>query len=122
MKVLFGYQNVLEVIKNDVISLVQDTTETRQETHKEEKKKDFKALFLIHKCIDTNNFEKFGDNESSKQAWEILEKAYAGADKAKAVRLQTHKHQLELIQMMEKETINDFMKVITRLVNQVKAC
>lgn len=52
--------------------------------------------------MDGDNFEKVGESESLKKAWQILEKAYAGADKAKAVRLQTHKHQLELIQMEEK--------------------
>lgn len=48
-------------------------------------------LFLIHQCIDGDNFEKIGDCESSKQAWKILEKEYARADNAKVVRLQTHK-------------------------------
>ncbi|XP_050908526.1 uncharacterized protein LOC127122190 [Lathyrus oleraceus] len=43
-------------------------------------------------------------------------------DKAKMVRLQTHKRQLEFIQMKEKETINDFAATITHLVNRVKAC
>lgn len=47
-------------------------------------------LFLIHQCVDGHNFEKVGDCDSSKQAWEILEKTYAGADKAKVVRLQNH--------------------------------
>lgn len=50
-----------------------------------------------------------------------LGKAYAGTDKAKVVRLQTHKCQLELIQMKENETINNFTTRITRLVNKVKA-
>lgn len=68
MKVLFGYQNILEVIKNMVSPLVEGTTTAQQATHKEEKKKYFKALFLIHKCVDGDNFEKVGDCESSKQA------------------------------------------------------
>lgn len=38
------------------------------------------------------------------------------------VRLQNHKHQLKLIQIEEKDTINEFTTRITRLVNQVKAC
>lgn len=38
------------------------------------------------------------------------------------VRLQTHKRQLELIQVEENETINDFSTRITWLGNQVKAC
>lgn len=69
-----------------------------------------------------DNFEIVGDCESSKQAWEILEKAYAGADKANVVRLQTHKRQLEFIKMEEKDTINDFTTRIVWLMNQVKSC
>ena len=38
------------------------------------------------------------------------------------VRLQTHKRQFELVQMEEKESINDYITRITCLVNQMKAC
>lgn len=48
MKVLFGYQDVLEVIKNGVTPLIQNATGAHQVMHKEEKKKDFKALLFIH--------------------------------------------------------------------------
>ncbi|XP_050920494.1 uncharacterized protein LOC127138138 [Lathyrus oleraceus] len=73
--------------------------------------------------LDGDNFEKVGECESSKQTWEILEKAYTWADKAKVVRLQTHKlQQLELIQMEVNDTIKDFTTRITQLVIQVKAC
>lgn len=44
MKVLLGYQDLIEVIKNDVNPFVKgDTTK-----HKDEKTKNFKALYLIH--------------------------------------------------------------------------
>lgn len=89
---------------------------------KEEKKKEFKELFFIHQYVNGDHFEKVGDYDSLKIAWEILEKAYAWDDKRKMVRLKTHTCQLELIQIEEKETINDFTTWITRLVNQVKAC
>ena len=46
MKVLFGYQDVLEVIKNGVNPLVEDAINAHQATHKEEKKKDFKVLLF----------------------------------------------------------------------------
>ena len=68
MKVLFSYQDILEVIKNGVTPLLTDATDAQQASHKEEKKKDFKALFFIHQCVDGDNFEKVGDCESSKQA------------------------------------------------------
>src|ERR1051325_5064726 len=94
MKVLFGYQEVLKVVNDGVTPLVAEATAAQQAPFKEEKKKDYKALFLIHSCVDNDNFEKVGDCTSTKHAWEILKKAYEGADKAKVVRLQTHKGSL----------------------------
>ncbi|XP_050890732.1 uncharacterized protein LOC127096165 [Lathyrus oleraceus] len=61
MKVLFDSQDVLEVIKNGVTPLVQNAAEAQQATHKEEKTEYFKVLFLIHQCIDGDNFEKVDD-------------------------------------------------------------
>ncbi|XP_050897433.1 uncharacterized protein LOC127104287 [Lathyrus oleraceus] len=83
MRILFGYQEVLEIVVNGVTQLGAEATDIQRATHKEEKKKDYKALFLIHSYVDNDNFEKVGDCESAKQAWEILEKAYVGAVKAK---------------------------------------
>lgn len=40
MKVLFGYQDVLEVIKNGVTPHVEGATAARKTTHKEEKTND----------------------------------------------------------------------------------
>ncbi|XP_050877523.1 uncharacterized protein LOC127081294 [Lathyrus oleraceus] len=122
MRVLFGYQEVLEIVVNGVTQLGAEATDIQRATHKEEKNKDYKALFLIHSCVDNDNFEKVGDSESTKQAWEILEKAYVGAVKGKVVRLQTYKRQFELTQMEDKETINDYITRITQLVNQIKSC
>src|SRR4051812_33086473 len=109
MNVLFGYEDVLEVIENEVNPLAAYATGAQKAARMEEKKKDYKALLFIHSCVDGDNFEKVGDCDSTKKAWEILEKAYARENKAKVVRLQTHKRQLELIQMEENKTINDYI-------------
>ncbi|XP_073221582.1 uncharacterized protein [Cicer arietinum] len=122
MKVLFGYQDVLDMITDGITPLGKEATTAQEAKFKEDKKKDYKALFLIHSCVDSDNFEKVGDCDSAKTAWGILEKAYAGADKAKVVRLQTHKRQFELLQMEDKETINDYVTHVTRLGNQMKLC
>lgn len=83
MKVMFGYQDILKVIKKGANPLVEGATDAQQATHKQEKKKDFKTLFFIHQCVDGDYFEKIGDCDSSKQAWKILEKTYSWADKAR---------------------------------------
>src|SRR4051812_45111785 len=82
MKVLFGYQEVLDIVNNGVTPLGDEPTNARQATFKEEKKKDYKSLILIHSCVDGDNFEKVGDYESVRQACIILEKSYVGAAKA----------------------------------------
>ena len=56
MKVFFGYQEVLEVMNDGVTPLLVEDTTAQQATFKEEKKKDYKALFLIHSCVDNDNF------------------------------------------------------------------
>nr|XP_004516686.1 uncharacterized protein LOC101512199 [Cicer arietinum] len=122
MKVLFGYQDVLDMITNGITPLGKEATAAQQAKFKEDKKKDYKALFLINSCVDSDNFEKVGDCDSAKTAWGILEKAYASADKAKVARLQNHKRRFELLQMEDKETINDYVTRVTRLGNQMKSC
>ncbi|XP_058742106.1 uncharacterized protein LOC131614553 [Vicia villosa] len=120
-KVLYGYQKALDFVNNGVTPLGVEATTAHQATFKEEKKKDYKTLLLIHSFFDSDNFEKVSDCELTKQAWEILEKAYVGAAKAKVVRSHTHKRQFELTHMEEKETINNYVTRITHLVNQIKA-
>src|SRR3954469_13324132 len=77
MKVLFGYKEVLDIVNNGVTPLGVEPTFAHQATFKEEKKKDYKALFLIHSCVDGDILE------SAKQARVIMEKAYARVAKAK---------------------------------------
>lgn len=49
--------------------------------HKDEaKKKDFKALFLINQCVNPSIYERISDVSSVKEAWDTLQKTYAGAD------------------------------------------
>jgi hypothetical protein len=122
MKVVFCYQDLWNLVTEGVSSIEDNATEEEKTAHKELKKKDFKALFIIHQCVDADNFEKVGDCESSKEAWDILAQSFGGAEKVKEVRLQTHKRQYELLQMEDSETVTDFFTKVTRLVNQIKNC
>lgn len=47
---MFGYQNILEVIKNGVNPLVKGATIAQSTVHKEEKTKDFK-VFVCHSSM-----------------------------------------------------------------------
>jgi hypothetical protein len=44
MKVVFGYQDVMEQVTNGVVPITATSTDAERTTHKELKKKDFKAF------------------------------------------------------------------------------
>ncbi|XP_019416922.1 PREDICTED: uncharacterized protein LOC109328099 [Lupinus angustifolius] len=90
--------------------------------YREAKKRDCKAIFLIHQCLDRANYEKISAAYCSKEAWEILEKSYSGEVKVKKVRLQTLRRQYELLQMDEQETIAEYLTRICGLINLMKGC
>ncbi|WJX11887.1 hypothetical protein P8452_02442 [Trifolium repens] len=120
MNVLFGFQDVEDLVNNGYTPLAENATEAQQAAFKEVKKRDCKALFLIHQCVDSSNFEKISSATSSKQAWDILINAHGGADKVKKVRLQSLRRQYELIGMTEKESIGEFFTRLQTIVNTMK--
>jgi len=67
MKNLFGAQNLLEIVQNGVGDLAANATEVQRNAHKDLKKKDSKALFLIQQSLDEGNFERISKLVSSKE-------------------------------------------------------
>lgn len=120
MKVIFAYQEVQEVVDEGYPSLVEGATEAQRAVHRENKKKDNKALFFIHQCIDNAHFEKIASAKTSHEAWKILEKCNEGADQLKKVRLQTLRRQYELMQMNVTEKVAEFFNRVIALTNSMK--
>ncbi|WJX39045.1 hypothetical protein P8452_26635 [Trifolium repens] len=65
-------------------------------------------------------FEKIADAETSKDAWDILQKSYGGDAKVKKVKLQALKRQYELLQMKNDESVADYFTRLVTLTNQMK--
>ncbi|XP_019429606.1 PREDICTED: uncharacterized protein LOC109337148 [Lupinus angustifolius] len=122
MKALMGYQEVDEIVEQGVPPLVEGATEEQRKMHKEIKKKDCKAMFLLHQCVDEAHFEKISGAENSKEAWKILEACNQGAEQLKKVRLQTLRRQYELMQMDANEKVAQFFNRIVTHTNSMKAC
>ncbi|GAU37433.1 hypothetical protein TSUD_206690 [Trifolium subterraneum] len=122
MKVIFGFQEVQEVIEVGITPIAVNATEAEQTAHKALKKKDFKTMFFIHQCVYLVNFQKIENATSAKECWDILEKGHSGNDKLKQVRLTTWKRQFELLQMDENESIAEYFNKITNITNQMKRC
>jgi CII-binding regulator of phage lambda lysogenization HflD len=122
MKVIFGVQEVLEVVNNGMEALPANPTDAQRNAFREAKKKDCKALFYIHQCLDSKLFEKIADAESSKAAWDTLMKYYGGDPKVKKVGLQSLRRQYKLLEMEENETISNYFSRLVTLTNQMKNC
>lgn len=121
MKVVFGYQEVLDVVQNGVQELGENPTDAQRATYNSSKKKDCKALFFIHQSLDTANFEKIAAAKSAKEAWDTLENSYKGGAKVLKVRLQALRRQFELLQMEDNETMTEYFVKIQSFANQMKA-
>ncbi|KAJ1436593.1 Zinc finger, CCHC-type superfamily, partial [Sesbania bispinosa] len=61
MRVIFYFQEVLEIVKSGYSEIEENSSEQQKAAYREAKKKDCKALFLIHQCVDSANFEKIAD-------------------------------------------------------------
>ena len=97
--------------------LEKDAREAQKRMFRESKKLDCKAIFLIHQCVDPQNFANIVSATSAKQAWDILAKVYAGSERLKRVNMQTLKQQFELLQMNEKEGLAEYLNRVQGLSN-----
>jgi hypothetical protein len=122
MRAIFGFQEVLDVILTGVPELPTVATEAQRALFREAKRKDCKAMFYLHQCIDEANFEKISSAASAKEAWDILASSYAGVARLKQVRLQTLRRQYELLQMEPQETVAVYFNRVQSIVNLMKSC
>lgn len=72
------------------------------------RKKDKKALFFIYQRVDEGTFEMISDVNSSKHAWEILEKSFQRVEKEKKVRPQSLRAEYGTLKIKIGETIMDY--------------
>ncbi|RDX69231.1 hypothetical protein CR513_51677, partial [Mucuna pruriens] len=105
--VIFSFQEVLEIVKNDIQEMEVDTIEVLQ------------SSLLDPPNVDSTNFEKIA---SAKELWDILNKSYGGVDKIKKVKLQSLCKQYELLSMNDQELVGYYFTRIQMLVNSMKAC
>ena len=99
MEVLFGFQELTEIIEEGFVEpeAATDSTTEEQRTIKENRKKDRKALFYNFQAIDSSIFEKVANSKTAKEAWDALIKIYKGVEKVQKVRLQTLCRQYKLL-------------------------
>ena len=122
MRVLFGAQDVLEFVNDGVPDLAGNATEAQRNLHREKKKKDQKALFYIHQCVDAKIFEKIAESTTAKAAWDTLVRCYGGDATVKKVKLQSLRKQYENLNMKHNEKVANYVSRIITVTNEMKTC
>jgi len=58
MRVLFDYHELWDVVESGVSALVANATEAQRVVHRDQKKKDNKALYLIHQGMNDETLSR----------------------------------------------------------------
>lgn len=87
MNAIFMFQDVTEIVNDGVPGLQENANDVQKAAHKEQRKENGKALFLIHQCVDPNVFEKTIKEEIVKRTWVKLKNLYDRDEKLKRVEL-----------------------------------
>ena len=122
MRSLFGAQDLSDLVQNGFEEPPANATDVQRATFKENKKKDYKALFYIQQNVDNQHFEKIAKATRSKEAWDILENYHNGGEKVKQVKLQSYRRKYEMMQMEEDQKVSDYFSKMNEIVNLMKNC
>ncbi|KAA0041322.1 UBN2 domain-containing protein [Cucumis melo var. makuwa] len=122
MKALLGSQDVWDIVNNGYEGSESDValSQAQREALQNTRKKDQKALTIIHQAIDDSNFEKISRATTTHQAWKILKNTDKRVDRVKKVRLQTLRGDYESLHMKEFESISDYTSRLLVVVNEKK--
>ncbi|PKU84496.1 hypothetical protein MA16_Dca003009 [Dendrobium catenatum] len=105
MKTLFKSQDLWDLVVNG----------------NDNKKKDSKALFFIQQAMDDSVFSRISMAETSKEAWDILEKEFQGSLRVKTVKLQSMRRDFETMNMNEGEGVQTYLSRVSTIVNKMRS-
>ncbi|XP_028230846.1 uncharacterized protein LOC114411336 [Glycine soja] len=120
IRVVMRFQGVWEFVEEGYIPVGERARDQQKDVDREKEKKDCKALFILHQSVDAANFEKIAMAQTSKEAWDILQKSHEGATKTKKIKLQTLRRQYELLQMEKNESVAEYITKVQTVVNSMK--
>jgi gag-polypeptide of LTR copia-type len=82
--------------------------------------KDKSALYILYQTIDEADFEKIMTTVITKEAWDILEKAYKSVDRVKQIKLQNLRGKLEMARVKNKESVSDYISRVRMIAIQLR--
>ena len=122
IKALLGAQGTWKFVQDGFPDAVntESMTVANLKALKENRMKDKTTLYTLYQGVDEAGFEKIAEAKTSKEAWEILQNAYKGAERVKQVRLQTLRAELELMRMKESEGVSEYITQVQVVANQLR--
>ncbi|XP_022014105.1 uncharacterized protein LOC110913590 [Helianthus annuus] len=120
MRVLLESQELWTIVEEGYSDLPTNASESDQNIEREKIKKDREALHIMFQAVSETIFERVATCKTSKEAWEILHKAYRGENRVKTVRLQTLRCEFDALKMKDSESIEDYINRTTVIVNQLR--
>jgi len=81
--------------------------------------KDKTTLYILYQVVDKSGFEKIASAKSSKEAWDILDKAYKRDDRVTQVRLQTLRGESERMKMKETKGVAEYISRVEIVANKL---
>ncbi|XP_076928303.1 uncharacterized protein LOC143592228 [Bidens hawaiensis] len=120
MRVLLESQDLWGIFETGCSDLLANATEAVTIEHRENQRRDKKALHILFQASSEPVFDRIATSSSSKDAWDILQKAYKWEQRVQRVKLQTLRCEFDIIRMTEKETIEEYFNKITTIVNKLQ--
>ncbi|XP_074360628.1 uncharacterized protein LOC141700846 [Apium graveolens] len=123
MKAILGANDVWEIVEKglEVPENEANLNQVQQDQLQAQRKKDQKAIMIIHQCLDDSMLQKVASATTSKKVWDTLKSSFSGDAKVKRVRLQTLRGEFEALRMKESESISDYFSRVLTVVNQMKS-
>ncbi|XP_074352499.1 uncharacterized protein LOC141691632 [Apium graveolens] len=122
MKAILGENDVWEIVEKglEVPENEENLNQVQKDQLQAQRKKDQKAIMMIHQCLDDSMLQKVVSATTSKKVWDTLKSSFSGDAKVKRVRIQTLRGEFEALRMKESELISDYFSRVLTVVNQMK--
>ncbi|XP_074342995.1 uncharacterized protein LOC141680762 [Apium graveolens] len=123
MKAILGANDVWKLVEKGLMVPEDEASlnQVQKDQLQAQRKKDQKAIMIIHQCLDDSILQMVASATTSKKVWDILNSSLSGHAKVKRLRLQILCGEFEALRMKESESISDYFSRVLTIVNQMKS-
>ncbi|XP_073138295.1 uncharacterized protein [Henckelia pumila] len=86
----------------------------------DQKLKDLKVKNYLFQAIDRNIMETILNKDTAKDIWNSLKQKYQGSTRVKKAQLQALRKEFEILQMKERESVDEYFARTLAIANKMK--